>query len=290
MAVIPISVTQNFLKESTISSVFSKAIKISVDTEVIDIGAGTGNITAWLLAQGCKNILAYELDTHLVESLRQRFSQTTRISILNKDFLREENSSVPYVVVANIPFNITTAIVKTLTEDPKFQEGYIVMQKEAAYRFGGTQMQQPATLLSTLLELDFTAEILHTFVGTDFTPAPQVTSVLFHIKRKPYSGRTLERGYFTDFVSYLFNKSVPMLRRAPILGRFLARAIDYPSMHILRKKPSEVTLDEYLHLFSMCNEEVMNKITGYTEVMAEQGRSVQKVYRTRNSETWRDMV
>lgn len=288
MATISLSVTQNFLKESTIDKVFEEYVKIPEDMQVVDIGAGTGNITTWLTKHTKNQILAYELDTLLFAELRSRFGPSNKVTILNKNFLQSDDLTVNFCVVANIPFMITTALIKHITNDLHFQEGYLVLQKEAAYRFGGAELKKPSGILSTLLNVDFSFEILHTFTSKDFMPAPQVTSVLLHIKRKPEAAKFQRRTEFADFVAYLFNKSLPEIRRAPLLGRYLARKIDLGRIPLMQKKPSELSLEDITYLFSLCDYEILEKIAGYDEMIKEQGESVQKIYRTRNAEDWKD--
>lgn len=288
LTTIPLSVTQIFLKPEVIEQVFSQYVKIPADLPIIDIGAGTGNITSWLAKTTQNQIIAYELDEHLAKELIVKFSNTNRVIVQAKNFLQSTPVAAHYAVVANIPFMSTTAIIKQLTDDTRFEEAYIVLQKEAAQRFGGAQMGHPSSIQSTLLEVDFKLEILHTFTNNDFTPAPQVTSVLLHIIRKPEGINFQRRSEFADFVSYLYNKSLPDVRRAPVLGRMFARTIDFGRMHILPKKPSELTLDDYIYLFSVCDDRMLEKTIGYDNFIKENSNSVQKIHRTRNDPNWRN--
>ena len=144
MATISLSVTQNFLKEQTIEKVFEQYVKVPENLQVIDIGAGTGNITSWLTKHTKNQILAYELDISLSNQLKSLFGHSNKVTVLNKNFLQADDSTVDFCVVANIPFMITTALIKRITDDLHFQEGYLVLQKEAAYRFGGAELNKPA--------------------------------------------------------------------------------------------------------------------------------------------------
>lgn len=287
MANISITVTQNFLKPEVIEEVFTKYVTIPENMTIVDIGAGSGNITTWLSKKTQNQIVAYELDEELARGLIAKFSSTNRVIIQNKNFLQAPPITSSYMVIANIPFMYTTSIIKQITDDLKFEEAYIVMQKEAAYRFGGSQMKQPAGIQSTLLEVDFKFEILHTFASKDFVPAPQVTSVLLHIKRKPEGEKFTRRQEFADFVSYLFNKSLPVIRKSPVLGRYLARKIDLGRIPLMQKKPSELTLEDIVYLFSICDDEVLEKTSGYDNFIKEQSNSVEKINRTRNDPDWR---
>lgn len=286
MLTIPLSVTQNFLKPSVIDRVFTDCIPAIPNLPIIDIGAGSGNITSWLEKHTKNQILAYELDQNLAFELRSKFGHTNRVSILPKNFLTSDALTEPYAVVANIPFMNTTAIIKQLTTEPNFREGYLVMQKEAAERFGGYQVGAPSTLQSILLELDFTCEILHKFLKSDFQPTPQVTCVLFHMKRKLPVLDFNRRIAFEDFVAYLFNKSVPIIRKSPTVGRYLARRIDLGRTALLQNPPSALSLDDYLYLFTLCDAYILDGVAGSMERIEEEGSSVQKIYRTRESDNW----
>jgi hypothetical protein len=96
-----------------------------------------------------------------------------------------------------------------------------------------------------------------------------------------------QREDFENFVSYLFNKSVPIVRKAPTLGRYLARKIDLGRTDLLQHPPSELTLDDYLYLYTLCDNQVLDDLYGYMEMMREQGESVQKIHRSRTAEDWK---
>lgn len=287
MATVQLSVTQNFLKPEVIDRVFEKYVNIPPSLDVVDIGAGTGNITSWLAKHAKNHIVAFELDTILASGLRELFSHTSRVTVVERNFLLSDTMRTDYSVVANIPFMFTTAIIKKLTEDTHFKEGYLILQQEAAFRFGGMQVGKPGGIQSTLLNLDFDMEILHTFTARDFTPAPQVTSVLLHISRRGSLLGTSARQEFSDFISYLYNKSLPVIRKAPVLGRYLARKIDLGRIPILRKKPSELAVRDIIYLFSLCDEMVLQKLQGFDEKIRQESSSIKKIYRSRTASNWR---
>lgn len=290
MATITIQATQNFLKPSVVSTIFKKYVSIPQGLPIIDIGAGTGNITQWLVTETKNDILAYELDLSLAKSLSEAFKQYPRVQIQAANFLAAVNLPSRYCVVSNIPFMSTTAIIKQLTEDKRFEFGYFVMQEEAAKRFGGQQLTAPSGILSIQMQLRHKFSLLHHFSRTDFSPPPSVETVLVKIERIKNKVSLDQELFFMNFVSYLFNQSHPVVRRAPILGRYMARRIDLGRIPLLQKKPSELTIDDFLYLFSLCTYEVLEKIAGYDEKLKSEGSAVQKVYRTRNASNWKNMI
>ena len=87
-----------------------------------------------------------------------------------------------YKVFANIPYNLTTKIVKKLTEDAHPpSEMWLVMEKGAAKRFMGMPKE---TKYSLLLKRRWKLEIIYYFSREDFHPKPSVDSVLLHFIRK----------------------------------------------------------------------------------------------------------
>lgn len=290
MATITIQATQNFLKPSVVSTIFKKYVSIPQGLPIIDIGAGTGNITKWLVTETKNDILAYELDLSLAKSLSEAFKQYPRVQIQAANFLAAVNLPSRYCVVSNIPFMSTTAIIKQLTEDKRFEFGYFVMQEEAAKRFGGQQLTAPSGILSIQMQLRYKFSLLHHFSRTDFSPPPSVETVLVKIERIQNKVNLDQELFFMNFVSYLFNQSHPVVRRAPILGRYMARRIDLGRIPLLQKKPSDLTIDDFLYLFSLCTYEVLEKIAGYDEKLKSEGSAVQKIYRTRNASNWKNMI
>jgi 18S rRNA (adenine1779-N6/adenine1780-N6)-dimethyltransferase len=103
---------QHFLKNPlVVNSIVEKARLKSTDV-VLEIGPGTGNMTAKLL-DVAKKVIAVEVDPRMIAELQKRFAETEKAShleILYSDILKAD---LPYfdVVVANVPYNISSAIV-----------------------------------------------------------------------------------------------------------------------------------------------------------------------------------
>src|SRR5207237_2818480 len=113
------------------------------------------------LALRCKQVIAIEKDPHLSALLLQQFADRSNVTIHEGDFLDYCLPRKPYKVFANIPFNITTAIVTRLTaaQYPP-EDAYLAMQKEAAGMFVGRPHE---SLRSLLLKPWFEVEIVHRF-------------------------------------------------------------------------------------------------------------------------------
>src|SRR5260370_8871528 len=105
------------------------------------------------------------------------------VTIHEGDFLHYRLPRKPYKVFANIPFNITTAIVTRLTaEEYPPEDAYLAMQKEAAGMFVGRPHE---SLRSLLLKPWFEVEIVKRFRCREFVPEPRVDLVTLPLHIKP---------------------------------------------------------------------------------------------------------
>ena len=128
---------QHFLKDSRLVTSLLDRCTIGYDDVVYEIGPGKGMITEQL-AQRCKQVIAIEKDPRLSALLLQKFVSMPNVTIHEGDFLHYRLPRKPYKVFANIPFNITTAIVTRLTaEEYPPEDAYLAMRKAAAGMFVG---------------------------------------------------------------------------------------------------------------------------------------------------------
>ena len=104
------------------------------DGPVLEIGPGDGALTGELLRLG-RPMTAVEVDGRLVERLRARFGR--RLRLVHDDFLR---TSIPFgtaTIVGNLPFHLTTAILRKLLHDPNWRRAVLLLQWEVARRRAG---------------------------------------------------------------------------------------------------------------------------------------------------------
>lgn len=177
-----IYVSQNFL---TSRRLLERIVRISTITKndlVIEIGTGKGHLTE-VLCRRAKYVYSMEIDKKLYERAKERLQKEDNLKIMCRDFMKYQlPSRTNYKVFANIPYNITTGIVKKLTEDAHSpSEIWLVMEKGAAKRFLGVPKE---TKYSLLLKRRWDLEIVYYFSREDFHPKPSVDSVLLHFSQK----------------------------------------------------------------------------------------------------------
>ena len=127
---------QNFLVQIGIIEKLVKAADIRMGETILEIGPGTGNLTAELAKTG-NDIIAIEKDASMVEILKKRFAGTGNVAILNDDALGFDETSVkpPYKIAANLPFYLTAPLIRKFLESsipPKSLT--VIVQKEVAQR------------------------------------------------------------------------------------------------------------------------------------------------------------
>ena len=135
---------QNFLKEKPVAKRIVAACGVGKDDLVVEFGAGGGILTR-RLARVCRQVVAVEYDPYWATQLRERFSDDENVRVVHGDALTLRLPDEPFVVVANIPFNITTPILHRLLDDPTtpLRRAHLLVQKHVALKHSRSR---PTTL------------------------------------------------------------------------------------------------------------------------------------------------
>lgn len=179
---LPFSVSQNFLTSSRTIQRLLRLTTINKNDSVIEIGCGKGHITKELI-KICDNVNAFEIDFKLYDKLINQLGSIKNLNLNHIDFLKADlPSHEPYKVFSNIPFSVTSDIIRKLTtaENPP-AEMWLVMEKGAAKRFMG---KPDDTFASIIIKPFFEVKIKYYFQRQDFHPMPSVDIVLLHFIRK----------------------------------------------------------------------------------------------------------
>src|SRR5690606_30493931 len=150
---------------------------------VYDIGAGSGVISS-VLAKRSKQVIAIEVEKETAELLRKNMAKFDNVSVRRADFLEMPLPKTPYKIFANIPFHLSSAIVRKITTDPNPPSvAYLIVQKQFANKLlpnhSGFSSQ-----LGMILGARFSIRIRKRLKRTDFWPFPNVDTVLLEIKHR----------------------------------------------------------------------------------------------------------
>ena len=185
------SLGQNFLVDEHALSNIVQAAEIASDDVVLEIGPGLGSLTRHL-ADVARHVVAVEIDRTLIPPLRLAVADRSNVSIVAGDilqldpteslshYLTSEPHSRRYKVVANIPYYITSAIIRHLLEtEVKPQAIVLTIQSEVAQRI----IAQPddMNLLAVSVQFYGTPRIVQRIPAGAFYPAPDVDSAVVRI-------------------------------------------------------------------------------------------------------------
>jgi 23S rRNA (adenine-N6)-dimethyltransferase len=156
--------------------------KVSIHDTVLDLGAGKGALTS-ILNQKAGKVLAVEYDSKFVEILKRKVTQNPNMRVFHQDILKMHLPKEPFIVVSNVPYSITTPILKMLLNKPSsgFQSAVIVMEKGAARRFTSRLVKDPYIIAWRMW---FDIRYVKGISRRNFSPPPRVDSAMITIKRK----------------------------------------------------------------------------------------------------------
>ena len=286
-----VQLSQNFLTDSQL--VASLLYRFGLGGDVVyEIGPGRGIITRQL-ARRYRRVVAIEKDPCLAARLTETFREWPNVTIHTGDFLRYPLPHASYNVFANIPFNITAAIVTRLTRaDTPPDVAHLVMQREAALMFSGKPHESLRTIL---LKPWFETEIVHRFQRSDFAPAPRVDVVMLRLrKRGPPLVSNADRQFFRDFVVYTFTHWQPNDGN-PLITFFTRQQRAHVERTIgfdRATRPSALTLTQWLRLFEQLkavgNPDARIRLAGSERRLLHQQTRLEKRHRTQRSRDSRD--
>lgn len=190
------SLGQNFLIDPNILKRIVDHADITEETGAIEIGPGIGALTEHL-ARSSKKVVAFEIDQRLLPILTETLAPYPNVEVIHQDVLKAEVKAVieekladvkDIMVVANLPYYVTTPIIMKLLEEKLPIRGLVVMlQKEVADRISAQPGTKEYGSLSIAIQYYTKAEIVMTVPKTVFVPQPNVDSAIIRltVREKP---------------------------------------------------------------------------------------------------------
>lgn len=178
---------QNFLTDPTILAGIVAAAEVTKNDTVLEIGAGLGHLTKHL-AQVAKKVVAVELDKKLIPALEDRLGNLQNVAIVQGNILELNPADLiqddEYLVTANIPYYITSSIIRNLLESEKKPRRIILtIQHEVAQRVCSNAGQLSILALSVRMYGD--PVLVNRIPAGAFYPTPKVDSAVIRIDLFP---------------------------------------------------------------------------------------------------------
>lgn len=175
--------SQHFLRGPKLAGFLIGHSNIKKRDIVLDIGAGSGVITA-ALSRRCKQVIAIEPDHDTAELLRKNVSKCENVKIIEQDFLEMELPEGEYKVFANPPFHLSSAILHKLDEAKNPPKAiYLILQKQFALKLLNNDRHYTSQLGKQLF-VHYAPRIRLPMKAEYFTPPPAVPCVLLELKRR----------------------------------------------------------------------------------------------------------
>ena len=250
---------QNFLIDGNILKKIAAAAELTPADTVIEVGPGLGVLTETLAAQAGK-VIAVELDNNLAAILKTHFSGSDKVTVINEDILKINPADIlarqtEYKVVANLPYYITSAVIRHFLESPVNPNIMVLMvQKEVAQQI--TAQPGEMSLLSVSVQLYGKPTLVSKVAAGCFYPAPNVDSAILKIDVYPRPKvHTDDITGFFDIVRAGFSANRKQLPNS------LANGLKVPKTEIMplleqagidpKRRAETLTIDEWGVLYNV---------------------------------------
>ena len=197
---------QNFLLDLNLTARIARAAGPLEDVTVVEVGPGPGGLTRALLAAGARGVIAIERDQRALAALAEITAHYPgRLHVIEGDALtidiRPQLAHTPVRIVANLPYNIATALlVNWLSAEPwpPWYDALVLMfQREVAERIVAAPGSKSYGRLAVFTQWRCEAKILFDIAPSAFVPQPKVTSSVVRMAPRqnplPCDRRLLER-------------------------------------------------------------------------------------------------
>jgi 16S rRNA (adenine1518-N6/adenine1519-N6)-dimethyltransferase len=208
---------QNFVADPNTVRRIARLAAVGPGDKVVEIGAGLGSLTMALAETGAR-VIAVEVDRGLAPVLRGLVGPRG-VEVVEADALTLDWPSLlgpgPWVLVANLPYNVATPLVVDLLEGvPVIDRMLVMVQAEVGERLAAAPRTAPYGAVSALVAYWATAKVVGKVPASVFVPKPRVESVLVSIQRRDSPAVDTEYGRLKQVIRAGFGQRRKMLRRS----------------------------------------------------------------------------
>ncbi len=210
---------QNFVVDPNTVRRIARLAEVGPGDRVVEIGAGLGSLTLALAETGA-SVTAIEVDARLVPVLRE-VVEPVGATVVEGDALRLDKAvllgDAPWVLVANLPYNVATPLVADLLDGvPAIRRMLVMVQREVGERLAARPGDAAYGAVSVKVAYWATAKVVGRVPPTVFHPVPNVESALVRIDRRaePAVAPDVDREWLFRLVGAGFGQRRKMLRRS----------------------------------------------------------------------------
>lgn len=236
---------QHFLNDRNIAKKITESLNSNL-RNVLEVGAGTGVLTQFLLQDTTKELSVIEIDRESIAYLKRNFPTIPRL--IEGDFLNYDLSTLyneQFVIIGNFPYNISSQIFFKILENKNLVPEVVGMiQKEVAERLASKPGNKTYGILSVLLQAYYDIEYLFTVNENVFTPPPKVKSGVIRITRNKTENLGIDEVLFKRIIKTTFNQ-----RRKTIRNSIKSISeTPLPEHEFFSKRPEQLSVAEFVEL------------------------------------------
>lgn len=251
---------QHFLVDVSVARRIVALARLSGRETVLEVGPGRGALTRLLVREAARLYLI-EIDRDLSRRLREEFASSPNVKVvegdvLDIDLLELLPTDRPVVVVANLPYNISTPVLMQLLETPeRFARLVLMVQREVAERLCGAPGSKAYGALSVMAQLVAAMRIALRVPPAAFSPRPKVESAV--VVLEPHRD-----GQVSDAERHAIRRVVRtvFMQRRKQLGNALTPLTAHPHAVLRdlgvdpRRRPETLTVAEFVRLARALDE------------------------------------
>lgn len=242
---------QHFLRDQNVVNAAIDRVRLDSTSSVFEIGGGDGFLTRSILEKDIARLWVFEIDSHWVHYLRGSITDprldVREDNILDVDFSIFE-SNKPWVLLANLPYQITFPIFYLLHKHRDLlQEGVVMVQEEVAQKLVKTKGKGYG-FPSLFFRHYFHIELLLKIPPTAFFPPPKVTSRLVYFRpKKDVLPIDQEQGFW-KFIKFCFTSPRRTLRNNLASTHYDLSKIPETTLAL---RAQQMQMEDFLHLWSL---------------------------------------
>ena len=246
------SLGQHFLTDQSIAQRIVEQLSPDVES-VIEVGAGTGVLTQYLVQDVLDKFHVIEIDKESIAYLEKHFPMLGE-RLIEGDFLRTDLGQFGQqnmAVIGNFPYNISSQIFfQVLKYKELVVEVVGMVQKEMAERMAAKEGSKTYGILSVLMQAWYDIDYLFTVHENVFNPPPKVKSAVIKMRRNAVTDLGCDEKLFVSIVKQAFNQRRKTMRnslrpmlRPEIIGN-----------EVFDKRPEQLSVKEFIDLTNLIGE------------------------------------
>ncbi len=245
---------QHFLIDQNIAQRIVEQLSPDVES-VIEVGAGTGVLTQYLVQSVLDKFHVIEIDKESIAYLEKHFPMLGE-RLIEGDFLRTDLiqfGKQNMAVIGNFPYNISSQIFfQVLKYKEQVVEVVGMVQKEMAERMAAKEGSKTYGILSVLMQAWYDIEYLFTVHENVFNPPPKVKSAVIKMRRNAVTDLGCDEKLFVSIVKQAFNQRRKTMRNSlrPMLRPEIIEK------EVFNKRPEQLSVQEFIDLTNLIGGQI----------------------------------